>query len=925
MNVKLRLPVACLVAVVLVFGGVWYWLVSGDDSSPAVHAPESAPVATADSETAADAETTDEPSPAPAPVAPPTDDESAADGTDPADAPASRELSVRYVDVDTGQPVANARCDEYASFVALDDPGQYLVRVAGRYYGWDVTDATDARGRVAVTAEVHFTDTAREADIALPVPEGWFVWTCWTELHRALADRAWAGSAEVLEVPVRRAASLALDVTDTGGAPLRNFAVTLSWDVQTSGAPFTDALSRAAAGAVISSQDVDEPLLLDDLHRVEFWPNAMLEQPYSEPYWPEALFNNHIQQATTDARLLFTGSSGRVEFRGLPPGTYTLVFEDNQGELLEQELELTPGVNSHEITIEQPVLNTVVLTVEWGDPDEERPLTGNLELAAILDGSRIMPVGAQAPGIAGYNHRLSASGALLQGQIRDLADGVWLISFRAGGKDANKRVEVRGGRTVEATLTIASKEYATWEPTVLFDGQVVPYLTLTLTGALDLTLSTLSGEALEVPPGWYIASVPGAEIEPVVREFAPGEVRRDVFEIPAARIQFAISSRLYTALGGDDNRVFLQLTPPEYGWLPKPPEQVDSEEWAGAFDGQYVNELRPGSPVNTILPVGPLGWILYFHSRWDQLSLVQGSIDIPSGGSQQLYLDVESLLGLAVLDIVLDGFGTEDRMQVYASSLSYAVYSTVSRDGRLLAPDEMWGGATTVWMTDTRVLVFARQGSVHLSLYHLGDDGYDDYGDATISTAIPGALWITPADFGTLGGTLRIVDEEQMTLRSFLSAWGISETHGVRDLSIGEQELPLGRWRVVVSDDIGDEAGMAIVDLNIDSGTQTLDVGSLSFRRGGALHVLMSGASTQAPYAIEMLDWEVRGDIPRLDGAEGEGPRVWLSPARAEYRYRNLPPGRYRVIPCKDSPQSEGIIVEIKPGQTTTITAGSAD
>jgi hypothetical protein len=853
--------------------------------------------------------------------------------------PAKGRIWLRLIDARSNRPVANKQVELLpAGYTGADTEYGYLMdspRPASR--------ATNSDGLIGLSVVSQDEISEEPADVILnteleeavllhvPVPNGWYPLVDVYDLGREIHWLGTQPSAIPIDVFVMQLAStLRIVVRDEWGVPLPD--ARLEWSVIGTGAPAEDWLNvRGEPYDWI--EDSGWPGFVEGLRnergrqnvhgdfKLQEYEGTPVDSPVDEVF-SAPLFGSVLLRNLPCVQI---GAVGHHPLYGFGSAT----------------LQLVPGSNELNVYLHPEGSATLNVRIEWiGKPPAE-------------DNSPLLELVSNGP--FGVNNSLYETGACHQfswdlapsetgvwtGTIRNVPAGWWTLhcSFSGNADGSTVLFQVSPFEARSVTLYGGEDIHARWKPIIRCGGVQLERASLRLLGgyhdepveySVEHNPETGETEALLLVPGNYTVWIP--TVQPFEITLKPNEERSDVYELAINTVRITIDAQLARLLSPEEQPVTLNLLP--------------NDAWDGAEEHLYAmnaamrqrdenyDQLTPGVTSTWLIPAGSY--------RWELLGTDQelyGLIEFGRAGPTRLDFALNALPGLELLQLEFEGFPDEQpAVDFNDDGLQQTAIDAFGADDDVEFTRDYGGyieedrDVQQIWAAERLLYAFAPRGRRLASVY-AGNESADLHVD------FPGRATVTPTQMVRPGdGLLRLLDagdeEAEVYDPDNYHVMAYHERGEYGEYSAGETlEMELGRVQLLVSRSSGDSYSFARVTVTLTREEQELRLDKLDYKPFGRVTLTFSGrGSPDSPFdawwygenaprppVVLALDQVVAG-TPRY--VHLSSPDQLLPQGRLEfvYRDRQLPPGRYKVIPWPGAEEKWHQTFEVKPAATTQAT-----
>lgn len=842
--------------------------------------------------------------------------------------PAKGRIWLRLIDARNNRPVADTRCEVWR---LPGNEGWFRRHVVGHR-------STDANGLMALTTTVVETtdDEGYDAEkwdtcffleslgwFSMPVPIGWQPQADPYELAESIEALTAASRDTPIDLPVAPASTLRIVARDEWGVPLPDARI-----------DYLTLYTGSAADEWLSMGE--EP------------PGCTEESEWAG--WAEYRRREFTRESLTTSFKLYDEEAGAVFYlpgeepaygsvllRNLPCVKFGAVGWHPVYGFGSATLQLVPGSNELNVYLRPEGSATLNVRIEW--------------LGELPGGDNGPQLELISSGPCGVNEQLedddyefywelaSASTNVWTGTIRNVPAGWWTLSCSfPGGEGGTVRLQINPFETRSVTLYGGEDVHARWKPIIRCGGVQLERASLRLLGgydrepeqySVDHDAETGETEALLLIPGNYTVWIP--TLQPFEITLKPNEERSDVYELAINTVRITIDAQLATLLSPEEQSVTLNLLPDD-AWDGAEEHLYAMDAAMRARDENY-DQLTPGVTRTWLIPAG--------RYRWELLGSDQelyGPIEFNRAGPTRLDFALNALPGLALLQLEFEGFADEqpavdfndDGLQETAIYAFRAGDEEFSRDyGGYVEEDR---DVQYIWAAERLLYAFAPRGRRLASVY-AGDESCDVHVD------FPGRASITPTQMVRPGeGQLHLLDASEEDAEvydpDFYHVMAYHERGECGDFTAGDFiEMELGRVQLLISRSSGGGCSFASVTLTITREEQELRLDKLDYKPFGRVTLTFSGrGSPDSPFDA----WWYGENAPRppvvlaLDQVVAGTPRYvhlgspdqLLPQGRLEFVYkdRQLPPGRYKVIPWPGAEEKWHQTFEVKPAATTQAT-----
>lgn len=844
--------------------------------------------------------------------------------------PAKGRIWLRLIDARSNRPLADARCEVWR---LPGNEGWYQRHVVGHR-------STDANGLMSFTTTVVESTDDEDYDsekwdtcfflgaldwFSMPVPIGWHPQVDPYELAEAIETLSAASRDAPIDLPVAPASTLRIVVRDEWGVPLPD--ARLDYLTLYTGSAADEWLSMAEDPPACTEESDWTGWV--EYRRLEFTresvttsfklldeeAGAVFYLPGEEPAYGSVLLRN--------LPCVQVGAVGWHPVYGFGSAT----------------LQLVPGSNELNVYLRPEGGATLNVRIEWLG---ELPGGENGPLLELV-----------SSGPCGLNEQLeetehefywelaNSTTGVWTGTIRNVPAGWWTLhcSFSGNADGSIVRFQVSPFETRGVTLYGGEDIRARWKPIIRCGGVQLERASLRLLGgwerepgqySVDHDPETGETEALELTPGNYTVWIP--TLPPVEITLKPNEERSDVYELAINTVRITIDAQLAALLSPEEQPVTLNLLPDD-AW-------DGAEEHLYAMDAamrqrdENYDQLLPGVTRTWLIPAGSYRWELLGTDHE-----LYGPIEFGRAGPTRLDFALNALPGLELLQLEFEGFHDEQPAVDFDDDglQQTAIYAFGADDDVEFTRD--YGGyieedrdVQRIWAAERMLYAFAPRGRRLASVY-AGSESADVHVD------FPGRATVTPTQMVRPGeGLLRLRDasdeEAEVYDPDFYHVMAYHERGECGEYTAGDFiEMELGRVQLLVSRSSGDSYSFASVQVQLTREEQELRLDKLDYKPFGRVTLTFSGrGSPDSPFDA----WWYGENAPRppvvlaLDQVVAATPRYvhlgspdqLLPQGRLEFVYkdRQLPPGRYKVIPWPGAEEKWHQTFEVKPAATTQAT-----
>lgn len=848
--------------------------------------------------------------------------------------PAKGRIWLRLIDARNNRPVADKQVELLpAGYTGPGTEYGYLLdnpRPASR--------ATNSDGLIALSAVSQDEISEEPADVILntdmeeavllhvPVPNGWYPLVDVYDLGREIHQLGAQPSAVPIDVLVMQMAStLRIVARDEWGVPLPD--ARLEWAVIGTGTLAEEWLNVRG-----------EPYDWVEDSEWSPWVNRLRHERCRENVRGEFKLLEYEEPsvAAPGDELFSAPLFGSLLLRNLPCVKIGAVGYHPAYGFNSATLQLVPGSNELNVYLRPEGAATLNVRIEWLGKQSDEDNSPQLELIStgpFGENNALYETGA----CHDFCWELApASSGVWTGTIRNVPAGWWTLSCSfPGGEGGTVRLQINPFETRSVTLYGGDDIHARWKPIIRCGGVQLERASLRLLGgydrepgqySVDHDAETGETEALLLIPGNYTVWIP--TLQPFEITLKPNEERSDVYELAINTVRITIDAQLARLLSPEEQSVTLNLLPDD-AWDGAEEHLYAMDAAMRARDENY-DQLTPGVTRTWLIPAG--------RYRWELLGSDQelyGPIEFNRVGPTRLDFALNALPGLALLQLEFEGFNDEqpavdfidDGLQETAIYAFRAGDEEFTRDyGGYVEEDR---DVQYIWAAERLLYAFAPRGRRLASVY-AGDESCDVHVD------FPGRASITPTQMVRPGeGQLHLLDasdeEAEVYDPDFYHVMAYHERGECGDFTAGDFiEMELGRVTLMVSRSSGGGCSFASVTLTITREEQELRLDKLDYKPFGRVTLTFSGrGSPDSPFDA----WWYGENAPRppvvlaLDQVVAATPRYvhlgspdqLLPQGRLEFVYkdRQLPPGRYKVIPWPGAEEKWQVTFEVKPGAST--------
>lgn len=864
---------------------------------------------------------------------------------------------LRVIDADTNRPLANTDCrllqagyqywGDYAyaedvkpGYARTDADG--LISLTVQVLGDG--DETDESAQVVIEPDAEETVTMR-----MPVPGGYYAADGIWELGEKLYELTRKPLTTPIDVMVRQLASVRITARDRYGMPIPD--AYLSATLLDSNYEHSDWLERFCPDH--DTEDLGEwKAEADELRRVIrrdqltcMRVGAPIEHdPEDIPWYSE-------DAAAAD-------QFGTLSFRHLPcMGVGVLAWHPRYGTAVGR-LNLQSGRNELNVYFREELSCELRIRVNRSGDEEEQSDWLEVEISRsgpyglsdfIMDGEDWFSRNWDFGGITAGTCELVVAG---------VPPGCWHVWVGENYYAAGENVELAPGETRVVDLYLGEANQAQWTPIIRSGGVQLSEAALYLLGGeiaqrthYDIYFDSETGETdhLELPPGNYVAWLP--TLEAFRFTLAPGQKRKDEFELKSLNVNITLGLDLAKLLGDPDEGARLDLMPTDM-WDDAREHLYALDASMRKLDADY-DLLKPGFVRGWMLPPGEYEWQLYGDN-----SSVEGCITFTEKGPTSLHFGIDSLPGYAALDVTLIGFPLDEppELAIYEDSLEYFALRPRGRSkrGRLMEDvpsDEVFREQVfdnvvvqVLQISDTRWICFGPPGRMLLNVW-------DAENDRNFPVKLPSRITVNAHELGMHGfRELQMLEEpedpeappvhpEDWDYDDFdveLSAPGWFE----RLEYDYECDAPHEAFRVRVVRSRYFNSGASqceFAEIECAKGTDdvVLELWKLDYRPCATLDLEFKGRGSPDQNFDAWWFHEGGPRAPRLYAldAAGKNPRIvylsgvndYMPGGRLEFAVRGLvlPPGKYRLVPWDKAPAKYVQDFALQSGQHTTITVST--
>jgi hypothetical protein len=848
--------------------------------------------------------------------------------------PAKGRIWLRLIDARSNRPVANKQVELLpAGYTGADTEYGYLMdspRPASR--------ATNSDGLIGLSVVSQDEISEEPADVILnteleeavllhvPVPNGWYPLVDVYDLGREIHWLGTQPSAIPIDVFVMQLAStLRIVVRDEWGVPLPD--ARLDYLTLYTGSAADEWLSMA-----------EDP------------PGCTEESEWTG--WAEYRRRECTRESVTTSFKLLDEEAGAVYYLPGEEPAYGSVLLRNLPCVMvgavgwhpvygfgSASLQLVPGSNELNVYLHPEGGATLNVRVEWVGELPGGENGPQLELAS--SGPCGLNEQLEETEYEFYWELASSTTGVWVGTIRNVPAGWWTLScsFPGNGESGTVLFQVSPFEARSVTLYGGEDIHARWKPIIRCGGVQLERASLRLLGGFDsepveysVEHDPESGEteSLWLVPGNYTVWIP--TLQPFEITLKPNEQRSDVYELAINTVRITIDAQLAALLSPEEQPVTLNLLPDD-AW-------DGAEEHLYAMDAamrqrdENYDQLLPGVTRTWLIPAGSYRWELLGTDEE-----LYGPIEFGRAGPTRLDFALNALPGLELLQLEFEGFSDEQPAVDFDDDglQQTAIYAFGADDDVEFTRD--YGGyieedrdVQQIWAAERLLYAFAPRGRRLVSVY-AGNESADVHVD------FPGRATVTPTQMVRPGeGLLRLRDasdeEAEVYDPDFYHVMAYHERGECGDYTAGDFiEMELGRVQLLVSRSSGDSYSFARVTVTLTREEQELRLDKLDYKPFGRVTLTFSGrGSPDSPFDA----WWYGESAPRppvvlaLDQVVSATPRYvhlgspdqLLPQGRLEFVYkdRQLPPGRYKVIPWPGAEERWHQTFEVKPAATTQAT-----
>ncbi|MCG3184182.1 MAG: hypothetical protein ICCCNLDF_02294 [Planctomycetes bacterium] len=847
--------------------------------------------------------------------------------------PAKGRIWLRLIDTRSNRPVAD-------TFIELH-PAGYTGAGTGFSYLQErqrpSPRPTDKHGLIALSicrqdalpdepVEVILNTEMEEATLLhVPIPKGWYPivdpYDLGCSMHRIGANP----STRPLDVLVTPFASVNITARDEWGVPLPDAQIENVW-----------IYAGSAADEWLSMQENTHDTIEESQ-----WTGWTEEE--RREFTRESVTTSFAHLPNGRPRIVYyeEPAYGSILLRNLPCVKFGAVGWHPVYGFAAATLQLVPGSNELNLYLRPEGSATLNVRIEWVG-----------ELPGGDNGPQLELISS---GPCGLNERLedtdnahefywelaNSTTGVWTGTIRNVPAGWWTLtcSFPGNADGSIVRFQVSPFEARGITLYGGDDIRARWKPIIRCGGVQLERASLRLLGgwerepgqySVDHDPETGETEALELTPGNYTVWIP--TLPPVEITLKPNEERSDVYELAINTVRITIDAQLAGLLSSEGEPILLNLLPDD-AW-------DGAEEHLYALDAamrqrdENYDQLQPGVTRSWLIPAGSYRWELLGTDHE-----LYGPIEFGRAGPTRLDFALNALPGLELLQLEFEGFHDEQPAVDFDDDglQQTAIYAFGADDDIEFTRD--YGGyieedrdVQRIWAAERMLYAFAPRGRRLVSVY-AGSESADVHVD------FPGRATVTPTQMVRPGeGLLRLRDagdeEAEVYDPDFYHVMAYHERGECGDYTAGDFiEMELGRVQLLVSRSSGDSYSFARVTVTLTREEQELRLDKLDYKPFGRVTLTFSGrGSPDSPFDA----WWYGENAPRppvvlaLDQVVAATPRYvhlgspdqLLPQGRLEFVYkdRQLPPGRYKVIPWPGAEEKWHQTFEVKPAATTQAT-----